>query len=116
MSSTDVDIYLVANQNVWNDNGTLTDISGGNETETTESDGSIANTKIWSATLTEGDYDIVVDTNQNGKWNTGEPIDSEVDVGLSAVPEFTTIAIPLAAVLGLVFLMSRRSRHSRRRN
>ncbi|MFV9677553.1 MAG: PEF-CTERM sorting domain-containing protein [Methanosarcinales archaeon] len=32
------------------------------------------------------------------------------------IPEFTTIAIPVAAVLGLVFLMSRRSRQSKRRN
>jgi hypothetical protein len=113
----DVDIYVVANQGVWNDNDTLTDVSGVYETRTTESsDGNIANTKIWSATLTQGDYDIVVDTNQNGEWNTGEPIDSEVDVGFTAVPEFTTIAIPVAAVLGLVFLMSRRSRQSKRRN
>ena len=112
----DVRIYVVANKDVWTDGDGLTDVSGGNETRTTESDGSIATTKIWSATLTQGDYDIVVDTNQNGEWNTGEPIDSEVDVGLSAVPEFTTIAIPVAAVLGLVFLMSRRSRRSRRRN
>ena len=106
---------MVANKDVWTDNDTLTDVSGGYETETTETDGSIANTKIWSATLTQGDYDIVVDTNQNGKWDTGEPIDSEVDVGFTAVPEFTTIAIPVAAVLGLVFLVSRRSRQSRRR-
>ena len=111
-----VDIYVVANKDVWNDNAVLSDVSSGYETETTETDGRIANTKIWNATLTQGDYDIVVDTNQNGKWNTGEPIDSEVDVGLLAVPEFTTIAIPVAAVLGLVFLMSRRSRHSKRRN
>ena len=111
-----VRIYVVANQDVWNDGDELTDVSGGNETETTESDGRIANTKIWGATLTEGDYDIVVATNRNGKWNTGEPIDSKVDVGLSAVPEFTTITIPVATVLGLVFLMSRRSRHSRRKN
>jgi len=59
-------------------------------------------------------YDIVVNTNRNGEWNTGEPIDREV--GFTAVPEFTTIAIPVAAVPGLVFLMSRRSRHSRIRN
>jgi len=111
----DVDIYVVANKDVWTDGDELTDVSGGNETKTTGSDGSIATTKIWNATLTQGDYDIVVDTNRNGKWNTGEPIDSEVDVGLSAVPEFTTIAIPVAAVLGLVFLVSRRSKHSRRR-
>jgi len=114
--STDVRIYVVANKDVWNDGAGLTDVSGGYETELTERDGSIATTKIWGATLTESDYDIVVDTNRNGEWNTGEPIDNEVDVGFTAVPEFTTIAIPVAAVLGFVFLMSRRSRHSRRRN
>ena len=32
------------------------------------------------------------------------------------IPEFTTIAIPVAAILGLVFLISRRSRNSRRKN
>ena len=32
------------------------------------------------------------------------------------IPEFTTIAIPIATILGLVFLMSRGSRHNRRRN
>jgi len=111
-----VRIYVVADKDVWTDGDELTDVSGGYDTETTGSDGSIANTKIWGATLTQGDYDIVVDTNQNGEWNTGEPIDSELDVGLSAVQEFTTIAIPVAAVLGLVFLMSRRSKHSKRRN
>ena len=116
LGSRDVDIYVVANKDVWNDGDGLTDVSGGYETRTTESDGSIANTKIWSATLTEGDYDIVVDTNRNGEWNTGEPIDSEVDVGFTAVPEFTTIAIPVAAVLGFVFLMSRKSRDSRRKS
>ena len=115
-ASTDVRIYVVGNKDVWNDDDVLTDVSGGYETKTTESDGSIANTKIWSATLTEGEYDIVVDTNRNGKWNTGEPIDNEVDVGFTAVPEFTTIAIPVAAILGLVFLISRRGRHSRRNN
>ena len=115
-AGTDVRIYVVANQDVWNDGAGLTDVSGRYETKTTESDGRIANTKIWGATLTEGDYDLVVDTNRNGEWNTGEPIDSEVDVGFTAVPEFTTIAIPVAAALGLVLLFSRRSRHSRKRN
>ena len=114
--STDVDIYVVANKDVWNDGASLTDVSGGYETKTIESDGNIATTKIWNAPLTEGDYDLVVDTNRNGEWNTGEPIDSEVDVGFTAVPEFTTIAIPVAAALGLVLLFSRRSRHSRKRN
>ena len=112
----EVHIYVVANKDVWNDGTSLADVSGGYETKTTESDGSIATTKIWNATLTEGEYDIVVDTNRNGKWNTGEPIDNEVDVGFTAVPEFTTIAIPVATILGLVFLMSRRSRHNQRKN
>ena len=32
------------------------------------------------------------------------------------IPEFATIAIPAVTILGLVFLMSRRSRHNRRNN
>lgn len=109
-ASTDVRIYVVANKDAWNDGDALTDISGGYKTETTESDGSISTTEIWSTPLTVGEYDIVVDTNQNGEWNTGELVDSCVNVGFSAIPEFTTIAIPVVAVLGLVFLMSRRRR------
>jgi len=107
-ASTDVDIYVVANKDVWNDGDGLTDVSGVYETKMTGSDGSIANTKIWPAPLTEGEYDIVVDTNQNGKWNTGEPIDSDVDVGFTAIPEFATIAIPVAAIIGLFVLIRRR--------
>ena len=33
--------------------------------------------------------------------------------GETEIPEFSTIAIPAAAMLGLVFLISRRSRHGR---
>ncbi len=33
--------------------------------------------------------------------------------GETEIPEFSTIAIPAAAILGLVFLISRRSRHGR---
>ena len=110
--STDVRIYVVANKDTWNDGDALLNVSVGYQRETTESDGSITTTEICSAPLTEGEYDIVVDTNQNGKWNTGEPVDSYscVDVGFTEIPEFTTIAIPVGAVLGLVFLMSHRRR------
>ena len=109
-ASTPVDIYVVNNKDDWKEGNTLNDVSGGIETVTGGDDGSIATTKIWSATLTEGEYDIVVDTNRNGEWNPGEPIDSEVDVGFTAVPEFTTIAIPVAAIIGLVFFFNHRKR------
>lgn len=93
------------------------DVSGGVETVSTDDSGNIGVTLIWPASLTVGEYDIVADVNQNGTLDAGEAIDGLSAVeGFEAVPEFTTIAIPVAAVLGLVFLMSRRSRHSRRNN
>jgi len=109
-ASTSVDIYLVINKDVWKDGDALTDVSGGYETETTGDDGSISTTLIWGSPLTLGSYDIVVDTNQNGKWNKGEPIDDIVSVGFEAIPEFSSIAIPVTAILGLMFLFSHRRR------
>ena len=109
-ASTPVDIYVVNNKDDWEEGDALTDVSGGYETVTTGDDGSISTTLIWSSPLTQGSYDIVVDTNRNGEWNEGEPIDSWTTTGFEAIPEFTTIAIPVVAIIGLMFLLSRRKR------
>ena len=111
--STYVDIYVVNNKDEWHAGDTLTDVSGGAETVQTESDGSISATKIWSATLAQGSYDIIVDVNQNGEWDKDEPIDSKVDVGFEAIPEFPTLALPLAIVLGIVFFLFRGKREKK---
>jgi hypothetical protein len=103
-----IDIYVVKNNDTWAEGAALNDDSDGFETVKTGSNRSLQNTLIWASSLTPGDYDIVIDTNQNGKWNEGEPIDSWATTGFEAVPEFTTIAIPVAAILGLLFFFNRR--------
>ncbi|MCG7850787.1 MAG: PEF-CTERM sorting domain-containing protein, partial [ANME-2 cluster archaeon] len=110
-ASTSVDIYVVNNKDVWKDGDALIDVSGGYETEMTGDDGSISTTLIWDSPLTLGSYDIVVDTNQNREWNKGEPIDDIVSVGFEAIPEFPSIALPVTAILGLMFLFSHRRRN-----
>jgi uncharacterized repeat protein (TIGR01451 family) len=103
-----VAIYVVKDDDPWAEGAALNDVSDGFETVKTQPDRSITNTRIWASSLTQGSYDIVIDTNQNGKWNEGEPIDSWATTGFEAVPEFTTIAIPVAAILGLLFFFNRR--------
>jgi len=103
-----VDIYVVMNNDTWAEGVVLNDVSDGSETVKTQPDRSLQNTQIWESTLMQGSYDIVIDTNQNGKWNEGEPIDNWATTGFEAVPEFTTIAIPVAAILGLLFFFNRR--------
>ena len=51
----------------------------------------------------------VTGTSQNG-LNVGKTITASVTKEMHVIPEFTTIAIPVAAVLGLLFLFSRRKR------
>ncbi len=67
-------------------------------------------TQFWSACV-QGEYDIVVDVNGNGVYNAGtDALDSNIDVGFEAIPEFSTIAIPIAAILGLLFFFNHRKR------
>jgi len=78
---------------------------------TTDASGDIpTGTMIWGAAV-EGRYDIVVDVDGNGDYDAGiDALDANIDVGFEAIPEFTTIAIPAAMILGMVFLMYRRKR------
>jgi len=103
-----VNIYVVVNNDSWEEGDALKDVSDGFETVKTQPDRSLKNTLIWESPLTQGSYDIVIDTNQNEEWDEGEPIDSWATTGFEAVPEFTTIAIPVAAILGLLFFFNRR--------
>ena len=64
---------------------------------------------------TEGEYyyyDIVFDVNNDGwKPGTSDMADKEACIGFrTAIPEFTTIAIPVAAILGLLFFYNHRKR------
>ena len=55
------------------------------------------------------DYDIVFDVGDDG-WDpaTSDMADKEVCVGFNTIPEFATIAIPVAGILGLVLFFNHR--------
>ena len=57
-----------------------------------------------------GCYDVVYDCNRDGIYNMsdGDCVDYVECCGFSTVPEFTTIAIPAIALLGLVLYMRRK--------
>ena len=105
--SSYVDIYVVNSKDKWQAGDALNDVSDGVDTSFTGRNGSIF-TKIWGAPLTQGSYDIVIDVNRNGKWDIDEPIDSKVDVGFEAIPEFPTVAIPFFILLLLIFFFHRK--------
>ena len=104
-----VDIYIVPNK-AWSVNDPIgSDVSGGVETVSTDGSGNIVVTQIWTAPLTAGKYDIIVDVNQNGALDANEPVDGlTMGEGFAAIPEFPTIALPIAAILGLAFIFQRR--------
>ncbi len=110
-ANTEVEIYVVDNRDDWKVGDSLTDVSGGEETVTTNSSGGIWPLEnIWSSPLATGKYDIVVDIDKDGFLDQGEPIDSWATTGFEAIPEFPTIALPVIAIFGLIFLISCRKR------
>ena len=79
-ASSTVDIYVTSNKN-W---GTLrqpigSDMGDGvNANVPTDSAGSFSCTQIWASASTVGTYDVVVDNNQDGTFDTGvDAVDGE---------------------------------------
>ena len=110
-ASTTVKIFVVSHKpkEEWKAGDLLTDVSenGTAELATTNSSGGLWGgiwpaVSIWSSPLRAGDYNIVVDTNQNGRWDEGDPIDSSLRI--VPVPAFPAVAFPLVAVLLLLAL------------
>ncbi|WP_135606361.1 PEF-CTERM sorting domain-containing protein [Methanococcoides sp. NM1] len=103
-----VDIYVVPDQS-WSVGDSIgADVSGGVETVATDGAGLIGVTEIWTQPLTVGDYDIIVDVDQDGVLDANEAVDGMTLQGFEAIPEFPTIAIPIVAIIGLAFLLQRR--------
>lgn len=96
------------------------DPSGFQEVITTNANGDFGPEPIWAipsyAPPTYDKFDIVVDKlndgGNTGKYNAAsDGLDSATVVGFVApVPEFSTIAIPVVTIFGLLFLISRRRR------
>jgi hypothetical protein len=79
---------------------------------TTDASGNIfpAGTLIWALAVA-GNYDIVVDVDGNVQYDASTDALDDMDVndaGFEAIPEFPTVALPVAAILGLMFLFQRR--------
>ena len=110
----EVDIYVVPNGE-WNIGYSIGDdvSSDGVNQVSTDASGNIVPDPvlIWPATLVAGNYDIIVDLDQDGILDEGEPVDDiTLEEGVEAVPEFSTIAIPVASILGLLFFFNHRKR------
>jgi hypothetical protein len=111
-ASTAYDLYIVVDT-TWTDGMDIPDRVADTDTSvTTDASGNIApGTRIWTSSV-QGKYDIVVDVNVNGRYDAStDALDANIDVGFEAVPEFSTIAIPVASILGLLFFFN----HCKRR-
>jgi hypothetical protein len=123
---TYVDIYVVEDRE-WTDGDPIpADVSGGVETVETDADGNLLVTAVWAPTLVVGEYDLVIDANQNGYYNAG--IDAVDDpnhpgfvvtgapVGGTAYPvnKLAILApwIALAVVIAGAVIFSVRRRHT----
>ena len=123
---TYVDIYVVEDRE-WTDGDPIpADVSGGAETVQTDADGNLLVTAVWAPTLVVGEYDLVIDANQNGYYNAG--IDAVDDpnhpgfvvtgapVGGTAYPvnKLAILApwIALAVVIAGAVIFSVRRRHA----
>lgn len=77
-----VDIYVVPDQDWALGDIIPTDVSSnGVEVLTIGAGGVLPCTKIWGRPLDPGDYDIIVDANQDGAYNSGDAIDGETGIG-----------------------------------
>jgi len=86
-----VTLYVVVDQTTWKDGDPLVDVSDGAETLTLNPSPGTQTIQIWAQTPTAGNYDIIMDVNNNGVYDAGtDLIDSELLTG------FVVTASPLS--------------------
>lgn len=96
-----VALYVVVSQEVWNDGDPLTDVSDGVETLSWTVSSEPQTFQIWVPLLEVGQYDIVVDVDNDGVFDleldlidTWSAFDPEVTAGFLVVPE-----VPLGTLI-----------------
>lgn len=109
--STTYDLYVVEDT-TWSDHLTIPErVSLTAKWVTSDSSGNLPVTKIWDDSVL-GTYDVIIDVNSNGIYDVGIDAIDDMDVnnaGFSTeVPEFPTVALPMAAILCLAFVFQRR--------
>jgi hypothetical protein len=96
------DVYVVADAS-WTDGMSIpARIAGTATTVTSDASGNIpAGTQVWSSPLVPGKYDIVVDLNSNGQYDTDidalDDNDIQVTAGFFVIPEYA-----FGTILGLI--------------
>jgi len=109
--STGYSVYVVVDQATWTDGMTIPErVLGTEPWISSNADGDIDPTDMWHNPQTVGNYDIIVDVNGNGQYDSGIDVlddnDTEITAGLSVIPEFSTI-LPffiLATSLSVILL------------
>lgn len=100
-----VTLYVVVDQTAWNDGDSLVDVSDGAETLTLNSDGGTQAIQIWAPPLVLGEYDVVMDVDNDGVYDTElDAVDSILIPGFNVIPEipFGTIMASAAMMIALV--------------
>lgn len=115
LPSTTYNIYIVNDVASWSDGMTIpTQVPGTATTISSDSSGNIPPTAVWSSDLALGEYDIVVDLNNNTVYDEGvDALDNNdiVTAAIIVIPEFPTTVILLAALMLPTFaLIIRRKR------
>jgi hypothetical protein len=96
-----LDVYFVPHRETWNDGDTIPPrVTGTATTVTTDAFGNIPPTIVWRHDLIPGKYDIIIDVNDNGRYDKGIDClvsnDVNINAGFFVVPEYV-----LGAILGL---------------
>ena len=121
LEGTSADIYVVPNRVLWEYGDNMSIIAytlrvtgvAANEVDAA----AIPSTQKYLGTVGlgsgeipyPGEYDILYDCNHDGIYGGGDTVNHfEVCKAFTTVPEFTTIAIPMIALLGLVLYMRRK--------
>jgi hypothetical protein len=92
-SSATYPVYVVEDVSAWQDGMVIpTRVEGTATTLSSNGAGSIVATAVWNPSLTLGRFDIVVDVNRNGKYDSGvdalDDSDVQVTAGFWVIPEY----------------------------
>ena len=102
-ASSLVDVYAVEDATAWTDGLNISSLTimSTNIGVSTEADGELLPTQIWTTSLQLGEYDIIIDVNRNGIYDEGIDALDDMDVqdtaGFIVIPE-----TPLATFITLL--------------
>ena len=100
--SDPVDVYIVPDRNDWQDGDMIAVMDSMGTVEVNISINQ-RHTKIWDAPLTIGKFDVVVDDDQNGRYNAGTDfVDSMQTFGFEVVPEASTVVLMGAGLVSMI--------------